>query len=488
MNIDFTAAAPAEGGTVIFLITDGDDAAPADAYVRQVIAAAAFRGERGRILSLFKPTASAIRPLLLVGLGPAETLDAAAARDIGGKIGKRLREDGVARADLVVDDGVTTALSPSQLAAHLAIGVRRSGYSFDHHKTRPAKEAPLARAINLCVHLRAVEEAKAIYEPMASIERGVTLARDLTNEPGNIIYPASFAARCQALAGSGLVVEALDQAALENLGMGALLGVAQGSAKPPQVVTLRWSGAAEPTAPIAVVGKGVTFDSGGLLPKGPEEMWDMKNDMAGAAAVVGLMQSLAERGVPINVVGVIGLVENMPSGHAQRPGDIVRSLSGQTIEVLHTDAEGRLVLADLLTYSQRRFNPRLIIDIATLTGAMTAVLGQEYAGLFSNDDKLAELFSQAAAVSGEKVWRLPLCDAFDRLIDSTVADMQNITKGRYAGSATAAQFLRRFVNATPWAHLDIAGVAWRKEKDDFGVCGATGYGVRLLGAFIDRLL
>lgn len=459
----------------------GHDPAIKDAIAR-AMTVAGFHGEADRLLTLLTPVQNGLRLVTLAGIGPVETITPQSLRSLGGAIAHHLRAHKHGRADVILASLAGHKRNLVDMALDLAMGASLSGYSFHHHKTQANAASPL----DLCFCLPDARLAHEAFPRLESLTRAVWLARDLTNEPANMLSPTGFAERCREMTRNGLVVDVLGETALKELAMGALLGVAQGSKEAPAVVVLEWKGSAD--APVVLLGKGVTFDSGGLLPKGPEEMWDMKNDMAGAAAVVAVMGSLAERSVPVHAVGIIGLVENMPSGHALRPGDVIRSLSGKTIEVLHTDAEGRLVLADLITYAQQRYAPRALIDIATLTGAMTAVLGQEYAGLFSNNDSLAAQLSRAADSSGEKVWRLPLCDAFDKMLESSVADVQNITKQRMAGSATAAQFLSRFVNNVPWAHLDICGTAWRKDKDQYGVSGATGYGVLLLNDFFEQTI
>jgi leucyl aminopeptidase len=310
-------------------------------------------------------------------------------------------------------------------------------------------------------------------------------ARDLVSEPANILYPAEFAARVKALEPLGLTVEVLGEAEMTKLGMGSLLGVGQGSRRESQLVVIQWKGAADPEAqPVAFVGKGVTFDTGGISLKPADGMEDMKWDMGGAAAVSGLMHALAGRKAKVNAVGILGLVENMPDGNAQRPGDIVTSMSGQTIEVINTDAEGRLVLADALWYCQDRFKPQFMVDLATLTGAIIIALGNDYAGLFSNNDELADKLLAASQASGEPLWRLPIPPAYEKQIDSMAADMKNVG-GRPAGSITAALFLQRFVNKLPWAHLDIASTAWKKPSAVPTIPdGATGYGVRLLNQLV----
>jgi leucyl aminopeptidase len=316
-----------------------------------------------------------------------------------------------------------------------------------------------------------------------AIAVGVINARDLVNEPPNVLFPVEFARRASQLKKLGVSVEVLDVKAMTKLGMGALLGVGQGSAHESRTVIMRWNGGKKSEEPVAIIGKGVCFDSGGVSIKPAASMEDMKGDMAGAACVVGLMHALAARKAKVNVVGAIGVVENMPSGTAQRPGDIVKSMSGQTIEIINTDAEGRLVLADVLWYVKDRFKPKFMIDLATLTGAIMVSLGQEYAGLFSNDDKLSKRLVQTGEETGERVWRMPLGPEFDKMIDSKFADMKN-TGSRYGGSITAAQFLQRFVDKTPWAHLDIAGTAMGVQPSDINQSWGPGWGVRLL----DRLI
>jgi leucyl aminopeptidase len=328
-----------------------------------------------------------------------------------------------------------------------------------------------------------VAAARKAFAPDAHIIEGVITARDLVNEPPNVLFPEEFARRASQLRKLGVDVEILDVKAMTKLGMGALLGVAQGSARPGRTVVMRWNGGKRGDQPVAFVGKGVCFDTGGISIKPAGSMEDMKGDMGGAACVVGLMQALAARKAKVNVVGAIGLVENMPGGNAQRPGDIVTSMSGQTIEIINTDAEGRLVLADVLWYVAKKFKPKFMVDLATLTGAIMVALGTEHAGLFSNNDELAERLTKVGLATGERVWRMPLGPEYDKQIDSQFADMKN-TGGRYGGSITAAQFLQRFVDGTPWAHLDIAGTGFDSRQTDINRSWGSGWGVRLL----DRLV
>ncbi|HJN24943.1 MAG TPA: leucyl aminopeptidase, partial [Rhodospirillales bacterium] len=330
-------------------------------------------------------------------------------------------------------------------------------------------------------------KARSTFAPMDKVADGVFMTRDLVSEPANVIYPETLAKQAQSLSKLGVKVEVLGEAQMRKLGMGALLGVGQGSDREPRLVVMRWNGKkgkARNDAPVAFVGKGVTFDTGGISIKPSGGMEDMKWDMGGSGVVIGLMRALAGRKANANVVGVVGLVENMPSGTAQRPGDIVTSMSGQTIEVLNTDAEGRLVLADALWYTKERFKPKFMVDLATLTGAIIICLGDQKAGLFSNDDKLSQQLSDAGEAVDESVWRMPMGDNYDKMLNCDAADMKNISGGRGAGSITAAQFLKRFVDKTPWAHLDIAGVTWSNKASPVAPKGGTAFGVRLL----DRLV
>ncbi len=360
-------------------------------------------------------------------------------------------------------------------------------YRFERYKTKKKDEPEENGQSEITLAVADPVASRSEAKRREAVAEGVLTARSLVNEPANILYPEEFANRAKDLEKLGVEVEVLDEPALKALGMRALLGVGQGSARQSRVVIMRWRGAKAPgkakSQPIAFVGKGVTFDTGGISIKPAAGMEDMKGDMAGAACVVGLMQVLAARKAKVDAIGAIGLVENMPGANAQRPGDIVKSMSGQTIEIINTDAEGRLVLGDVLWYVQDRFKPKFIVDLATLTGAILVALGQEHAGLFSNDDDLAEKLLAAGKATGEKLWRLPLGAAYDKMIDSKFADMKN-TGGRHAGSITAAQFLQRFVNGAPWAHLDIAGTGMGSPSSDVNQSWASGFGVRLL----DRLV
>ena len=359
-------------------------------------------------------------------------------------------------------------------------GLKLKSYSFQKYKTKKNKK-------NISIIVTGKNKPSIIDQiKFRALEEGTFYSRDLVSEPGNILHPDEYAKRLNSLRKDGLKINIYDEKKLKKLGMNTLLGVGQGSIRGSYLVTMEWNGLKDKTKPLAFVGKGVCFDTGGISLKPAKFMEDMTYDMAGSAVVVGLMKSLALRKAKINAVGVVGLVENMPGGNAQRPGDIVKSYSGKTVEILNTDAEGRLVLADALTYTEEKFKPKFIVDLATLTGAIIVSLGSEYAGLFSNDDKLSKQLIKAGNDVEEKVWRMPLNENFDKLINSKNADMQNINYVGGAGSTTAAQFLQRFIlNKTPWAHLDIAGMAFSKYGGALNSGGATGYGVRLLNKLIE---
>jgi leucyl aminopeptidase len=462
------------------------DEATEGAITRALAAAARFSGKKSQLLAILAPAKVGLSRIVLAGLGKPEQGNARLFQELGGAIAANLNGVGETEATVFVevDEGATIAAADA--AAELAFGAQLRSYRFDKYKTKqkPEQEPSLVR---LTVSTVAKGKAKRAYRPLEEAASAIFFTRDLVSEPANVIYPETLAKQAQTLEELGVKVEVLDEKAMRRLGMGALLGVAQGSARAPRLVVMEWRGAgkeAEHDAPLAFVGKGVTFDTGGISIKPAAGMGDMKWDMAGSAVVIGLMRLLAARKAKINAVGVVGLVENMPSGTAQRPGDIVTSMSGQTIEVLNTDAEGRLVLADAMWYCQDRFKPRLMIDLATLTGAVIVALGHHRAGLFTNDDELAERLTEAGEAVGEEIWRLPLADSYDREIDSDAADVKNIGGGRAAGSITAAQFLQRFVNKVPWAHLDIAGMAWSSKDAPSVPKGATAFGVRLLDRFV----
>jgi len=484
LNISFARPALPETGALVLLSGEGEspsglwqaaDAATGGAIGR-ALAVAEFKGTKGQTCTILAPGAGLSR-VVVIGLGKPAEITPLIAEEAGGAAGAAVAKDAVAAM-------AGPSLSPA-LAAAAALGAALRSYRFDRYRTKEKPEdKPRLERITLLVDN--VEAARAAHAPLQAVAEAVYLARDLVTEPPNVLTPTELAERARKLTGLGLTVDVLGPKEMAKLGFGALMGVAQGSVNEPRTVIMHWHGspaAAGKTQPLAFIGKGVTFDTGGISIKPASGMEDMKWDMAGAGAVIGLMAALAGRRAPVDAVGIVGLVENMPSGTAQRPGDVVKSYSGQTIEVINTDAEGRLVLADLLWYCQEKFDPRFMVDLATLTGAIVVGLGHEYAGLFSNNDELAQRLAAAGTATGEKLWRMPLDEAFDRAIKSDIADMKNVG-GRPAGAATAAQFLQRFVNNKPWAHLDIAGTAWASKDAALAPKGATGFGVRLL----DRLV
>ncbi|MFI4988100.1 MAG: leucyl aminopeptidase [Alphaproteobacteria bacterium] len=482
---------PAKGAVVVGAL-EGGKLAPSAAELDRLtggaltraLASGKFAGKKEQFAELIAPAGVALSRIVLAGLGTAKTLDAAEAQALGGRIQARLAESGESAVSVLVDKIPGVRLAPELVAAHLAFGARLRAYRFDKYRTKEKPEdKPSLKTLTVAV--AAAGRARKAFAPLERIAEGVFFTRDLVSEPANIIYPESLAAAAQTLGRLGVKVEVLDEKAMAKLGMGALLGVAQGSARPPRLVVMQWQGAprARDKRPLAFIGKGVTFDTGGISLKPAANMEDMKWDMGGAGVVIGLMKALAGRKAKVNAVGIAGLVENMPSGTAQRPGDIVTSMSGQTIEVINTDAEGRLVLADALWYTQERFKPQLMVDLATLTGAVIIALGHEYAGLFANDDALAKRLTAAGQAVGEPLWRLPMGDAYDKALKSDAADMKNVGE-RAGGSITAAQFIRRFVKDVPWAHLDIAGVAWSSKDKPTVPKGGTAFGVRLLERFV----
>jgi len=448
--------------------------------VRRAAAANQFKGKSGSILDILAPEGIKIQRLIIVGVGKSAEIKDKDLLKFGGALAGKL--NAASSAVTVFGELPEGAMTPEQAAA-LAMGIRLRVYKFDRYKTKKKDGEDAALRAEISVAVEDVNATRKAFAPCGHVADGVIFARDLVNEPPNVLYPEEFARRAAALRKLGVVVEILDVKAMTKLGMGALLGVAQGSARPGQMVVMRWNGGKRGEQPVAFIGKGVCFDTGGISIKPSGSMEDMKGDMGGAACVVGLMHALAARKAKANVVGAIGLVENMPDGNAQRPGDIVTSMSGQTIEIINTDAEGRLVLADVLWYVANKYKPKFMVDLATLTGAILVALGTEYAGLFSNNDELAERLSKVGLETGERVWRMPLGPEYDKLIDSQFADMKN-TGIRNGGSITAAQFLQRFVDGTPWAHLDIAGTAMGAPKSEINQSWGSGYGVRLL----DRLV
>ncbi|MBY0520814.1 MAG: leucyl aminopeptidase [Sphingomonas sp.] len=486
MQIQFAPARPADARVVALPVEkDGLDRVEFgsfDASVGQVAIGAArqtrFEGEAGSIAESFAIVSGDIVQVLLIGVGGGSEVDYERA---GGALTAKLLTSG---AESVAVDFAALGGTPTAAAtARFAAGAAQRGWRFDRYRTKlPEKSKPTLKSVTLCA---AAPEAADAWQALAAVTSGLELTRTLVAEPANIIYPVSFVERVKAdVEGLGLEISVLGEAEMTALGMGALLGVSQGSVREAQLLALIWNGKGAGDPDLALVGKGVTFDTGGISLKPGPGMEDMKWDMGGAGAVAGAMKALALRKAKANVVGVCGLVENMPDANAQRPGDVVTSMSGQTIEILNTDAEGRLVLCDALTWVQKNHRPKTIVDLATLTGAMIIALGNEHGGLFANDDGLADQLLAAGKASGDLLWRFPLSDAYNKLIDSPIADMKNVGP-RGAGSITAAQFIQRFVDkGVRWAHLDIAGMVWADKPGATFDKGATGYGVRLLDRFV----
>ena len=442
-----------------------------------------FEGDASGSSEQFFDDQGTVRRLLVVGIGSGP-LQADAAEKLGGTAAAKLQTSGEKTA--VID--LRGRGFDADGAARVGLGAALRSWRHDRYRTK-LKDSHKPTLEEVVIVGGGAGAAQRYEQRWAPVVEGVALTRELVTEPANIIYPETFVERVRAsVEGSGLDVDVLDRAAMEKLGMGALLGVAQGSVREGRMLVLKWTGDGNSGQPTAFVGKGVTFDTGGISIKPAAGMEAMKWDMGGAGAVVGAMKAIALRKAKANVVAVCGLVENMPGGNAQRPGDVVTSMSGQTIEVINTDAEGRLVLADAVTYVQRNFNPSTIIDLATLTGAILISLGHEWAGLFSNNEELAGKLQQAGEQSGDKLWRMPLGEPFDRLIDSPIADMKNVGP-REGGSITAAQFIQRFVDdGVKWAHIDMAGKAWSDKAASTYDKGATGFGVRLLDRYVEDVL
>ncbi|MBE1237822.1 leucyl aminopeptidase [Phaeovibrio sulfidiphilus] len=481
---------PVCGALVLGVFEDSDpvpevravDEASGGALSNIISSSRAFTGRNGQVLCVPLLPGVQAAPVYVIGLGKAADVDGKTIEAFGAKAQTALASGMVASGSICAAPGLCPRMTPDAIAAHVAFGANLRGYAFDkYHTTRKPEDIPALLSISVLTPDTCA--ARTAWEPFDALSRGIFLTRNLVSEPANVLSPEAFVERCSILSEFGLDIEVLDEDKMQELGMCALLGVAQGSVRKPRLMILSWKGGKSGDAPTAIVGKGVCFDSGGISIKPAAGMEDMKWDMAGAAAVVGLMKTLALRKAPVNVVGLCGLVENMPGGAAQRPGDVVTSMSGQTIEVINTDAEGRLVLADVLYYANTRYKPKRIVDLATLTGAILISLGSEMAGLFSNSDELCASLMRAGEASDEHLWRLPMNEAYDAMINSDIADMKN-AGNREAGSITAAQFLKRFVGDTPWAHIDIAGTAWSKKDRTLAPKGGSGYGVRLLDTWL----
>ncbi|QPC87327.1 leucyl aminopeptidase [Mesorhizobium sp. NBSH29] len=485
-EISFAKIDVPKKGTVILLSSEDGLSATARrcdpaGVLDNAFRVAGFEGKSGTSAEILTPQGADCDRIVVLGLGKSTALTEHSWLKLGGVAFSHARKS--VEISIILDAaGVDAGASE---AASVASGILLRAYAFTKYKTKKDEEdtAEDRKPPHFTILCADPTKTRKAFAEVQGVVDGVLLARDLVNEPANILGPVEFADHASALESLGVKVEILTDKDMKKLGMGALLGVAQGSPRPARMAVMSWNGGKAEEKPIAFIGKGVVFDTGGNSIKSASGMEDMKGDMGGAAAVTGLMHALAARKAKANVVGIIACVENSVDGHAQRPGDIVTSMSGQTIEVLNTDAEGRLILADALWYCNQRFEPKLMIDLATLTGAVMVALGQHHAGLFSNDDELATRLLTAGLATQEKLWRMPLGAEYDKLIDSKNADMKNIG-GRYGGSITAAQFLQRFVKDTPWAHLDIAGTAMGSPSSEFNQSWGSGFGVRLL----DRLV
>jgi leucyl aminopeptidase len=487
MQIEFVAAdtqPTASTAIAVFAFEDGELSPSAEALdaasggaLRRAIGASRFKGAMGQNLHLLAPPGTAAGRVVVIGAGKQSAFEAKQAETAAAHAFGAAKDTG--------SEALLVMMGPAgaERQAHAAFGVRLASYRFDKYRTteKPEKKPSVTK---VSIAVADPKAAKKAFAPLASLADAICFARDLVSEPANVLYPEEYARRVRELTKLGLEVEVLGVKEMQKLGMGALLGVGQGSVRESQLVVLQWKGAKDPNAaPIAFVGKGVCFDTGGISIKGAEGMEEMITDMAGSAAVAGAMYALAARKAKVNAVGVLGLVENMPDGKAQRPGDIVKTMSGQTVEVINTDAEGRLVLADAIWYCQDRFKPKFVIDLATLTGAIIVALGKDLAGLFCNDETLASNLLAASKASDDALWRMPLPPQYEKGLESHSADIKN-TGGRQGGSITAALFIQRFTNKVPWAHIDMASTAWKPSSSTPTIPnGATGFGVRLL----DRL-
>ncbi len=476
---------PVASAQVIFAAEELEFAAEAKgvmgAALENVTAAAKtadFKGKKSAIMHLLAPANMAAQRLIVAGLGKIEDLKAQDWVNLGGEVAGKLLALKAENAEVTLPATVT-----AEQAADFAQGALLRGYKFDTYRT-VKKEKDDDKACEITLKVQSPDAVEPFWAEAEAVAQGTLLARTLVDEPANTLGPVEFAAKAQHLSELGVEVEILDEARMQELGMNALLAVGQGSVRPSRLAVMQWNGGKEGDAPIAFIGKGVVFDTGGISLKPGAGMEDMKGDMGGAAAVIGLMKALAGRKAPVNAVCVLGLVENMPDGNAIRPGDIVKTMSGQTVEILNTDAEGRLVLGDALWYTQDRFSPKFMIDLATLTGACMVALGGHRAGVFSDDDELAAQICDAGETTAEKMWRLPLGDEYDKMIDTPNADMRNTGGNRWGGASTAAVYLQRHTNEAKWAHIDIAGTAMGSKKNAISQGWASGFGVRALNRMI----
>jgi leucyl aminopeptidase len=489
MKVEFSAVPKAFSGNIaVFVGADKQLLATAKGLdgggaVTRAMGGSRFTGAKGQNLVVLGGLGEVGR-LMLLGVGKSRELDARTAEALGGAVCADANAAGQKAVTVVVDPVKGNRLAPTQIAAHIGLGAQLRGYRFSRYKTKEKPDqTPSLEKITICVAGPA--QAQRAYTALEPVIDGVFFARDLVSEPPNVLYPAEFARRGRELSKLGVKVEILGEAEMKKLGMGALLGVGQGSERESQLLVMRWMNGPKSQKPVALIGKGVCFDTGGISLKPAAGMEDMKWDMGGAGAVIGAMRLIAGRRAKANVIGICALVENMPDGNAQRPGDVVKTMSGQTVEVINTDAEGRLILCDAMWYAQEKFQPQAMVELSTLTGAMVVALGHERAGIFSNNTQLSNRLRAAGAEIGEKLWRMPLGANYDKLIDSDIADMKNVGSGRDGGAITAAQFLQRFVkDGVAWAHLDIAGMAWSSKGNATTPKGATAYGVRLLDKLV----
>lgn len=491
-QIKFTEIAESNNNSFVILVNkhlkiEGEKARELDrklnGAISNIINKNSFKGEIGEFITTYVNLDNNWNYIIIVGIGEDSEIDALGANKVGGAIYKAIEKVKAEKVSIAIDATINMKLSEAECAANIALGLLLKSYKFDKYFTKKTDKFDL-KDVEIIVHKS--KEAQDIFTEILPIYEATKFIRDLISEPSNRLYPKNYAEICdEKLSKLGIKVTILQPKDMEKLGMEALLGVGKGSRNEPRLVVMEYNGAGRDEPPVAFVGKGVTFDSGGISLKPALGMDAMKYDMSGSGAVVGTLYVLASRKAKVNAVGVIGLVENMPDGNAQKPGDVVKSLSGQTIEVLNTDAEGRLVLADAIWYCQEKFNPKIVVDLATLTGAIVVALADVYAGLFSNDDKLSEQLVSAGKKVGEPLWRFPLGKEYDKMIDSKVADVQNISNAKGGSSITAAQFIGRFVKeGCAWAHLDIAGMAWTEKDKPLAPVGATAFGIRLLNQLV----
>ena len=490
MQVTFSKAAFPKSGAIVVPCLEG--AMKGDAFkeldkttkgaLERAAKANDFTGKAGQHVVIVGPAGVSNHQIILAGAGKADKLDKLAAEMLGGNAIVKVLATREKVAAFAMDGFSSSVLADEDLAAHIAYGARLRSYRFDKYRTTQEKDEK--QVLGKIAFHNAHSKSKATYAELEKLIDGIFITRDLVSEPANILHPESFADRCRELESLGLKVRILGEKEMTKLGMGSLLGVGQGSVRESKLVAMEWMGGAKSDAPVCFVGKGVTFDTGGISIKPAGGMEDMKWDMGGAGAVTGAMAAIAGRKAKANVVGVIGLVENMPDGNAQRPGDVVTSMSGKTIEVLNTDAEGRLVLADAIWWTQETYKPDVVIDLATLTGAILVSLAHEFAGLFSNNDELANVLLEIGGTTGDKLWHMPLTKTHYDMIKSPIADIKNIG-GRWGGSSTAASFIGNFIkDNVQWAHLDIAGMAWNEKDTPTIPKGGAGYGVRLLDEYV----